>query len=141
VSSECAASFSQDAVVFPFFKSHGNLDFSDQSEQHQEIHHYLDGLEKLLTEAKADSSKFDANTIKEVLLRTKTILVSDAQASLSMLTKMQVPHLDNEVAKITPENLKAAGYKEEDLERMMKDAIKHGMAVLKPFQDLPFIRA
>jgi len=58
-----------------------------------------------------------------------------------MLIDVEVPHLDNEVAKIAPEHLKAAGYKEEHLKQMMKDHIKHGMAVLKPFQDLPFIRA
>jgi len=54
---------------------------------------------------------------------------------------VQVPHLDNEVAKIAPENLKAAGYKEADLKQMMKDHIKHGMEISKPFQILPFVPA
>ena len=63
--------------MFPFFKTHGNLDFSDQSEQHKEIHHRLEEFDGLLTGAREDTSKFDANAVKEALLRAKTVLVSN----------------------------------------------------------------
>ena len=75
--SKCATSLSQDAVMFPFFKAHGSLDFSDQSEQHKEIHHRLEEFDGLLTGAREDTSKFDANAAKEALLRAKTVLVSN----------------------------------------------------------------
>lgn len=61
-------------MVFPFLST--RLDFSQEIEAHKTIHARLDELLATIRSAKADTSLFNAEKLKEMMVTLKEPLVS-----------------------------------------------------------------
>jgi hypothetical protein len=67
-------------LVFPFLNA--KMDFSGEASQHKVIHETLDRLNTMITEAKKDTSKFDAAAWNSVLAEFREPLVSTLHSIL-----------------------------------------------------------
>ncbi|KAF8532743.1 hypothetical protein JB92DRAFT_2687030 [Gautieria morchelliformis] len=112
----------EEIVVFPFLNK--KLDFSQEIEAHKIIHAGLDELLATIRAAKADTSLFDAQKLKEMMVKLKEPLFK---------------HLDEEVAHIAPGELKV--WEAHELEGLIDTLEKHAKSAGNPFVLVPYMRS
>ncbi|KIJ51879.1 hypothetical protein M422DRAFT_26564 [Sphaerobolus stellatus SS14] len=115
---------SEEAIVFPFLNT--KMDFSGEAEAHKVIEDGIHGIIAYIDEFSQDITKFDAERLKGLMVNLKDPLYS---------------HLDEEVEHIAPDNLRQAGFTENELRSMLDSLVAYARSHGNVFLVLPFMRA
>lgn len=65
--------YHQEATVFPILNE--KMDFSHERDQHKELHDFLEKFLVVIKDARENTSKFNGEEIKELMLSAKDIMV------------------------------------------------------------------
>jgi len=109
----------EELIVFPFLQQ--KIDMSTEIEEHKLIQTNLNDILALVRAAQADSSKFDAPKLKEIMENIKAPLFQ---------------HLDDEITRIAPQNMKV--FEADDIQNMMNKLEEHAHKD-DVFKTLPYI--
>lgn len=132
-------------MVFPFLNK--KLDFSPEIETHKVIHAGLHELLAIIHAAKANTDLFDAAKLKEMMLTLKEPLVSIRTTSFVWIrdtsikpstSTLQFKHLDEEVLRIVPSELKV--WEAHELKALNEELDKYAKSSGNPFLLVPYMR-
>ncbi|EKM78145.1 hypothetical protein AGABI1DRAFT_86313 [Agaricus bisporus var. burnettii JB137-S8] len=115
---------SEEEIVFPFLNQ--KMDFEPEKEAHKVIHKGLSDITAIVTQFKADPSKFDPDHLKENLVKLKDPLFE---------------HLDVEVEHIKSSKLKEVGFGDAELKDLNQRLDKYAQSHGDPFLVVPYMRS
>ncbi|KAH9849415.1 hypothetical protein C2E23DRAFT_737468 [Lenzites betulinus] len=114
----------EEATVFPILNE--KMDFSHERDQHKELHDFLDKFLVVIKDAREDTSKFNGEDIKELMLSAKDIMFT---------------HFNEELVHIGASKLKEANFTEAECKSMVEAMEKHAKANGDPFLVVPYMRS
>ncbi|KAK9366117.1 hypothetical protein V1509DRAFT_307047 [Lipomyces kononenkoae] len=111
----------EENTLFPILNT--KLDFSQEQEQHKEMHDSIEKFSAYIRAARADNTKFDAKLLLQVLSDSKEVLLT---------------HLHDEIEHLEATRLRAV-FSETEIKKMTESMRKYSLAHQDPFVALPFI--